>query len=124
VPIISGADGGGGAAFNGGTITGALLIAPTDINAIPLEVDFDPATWNVSCLEIGGPGHGNWNLKVDDSGNVLANGVTMQKNGDTRVVLSQTKAFEVRDHQNNPIFRVAEDGTVHILTGQTVLADL
>ena len=44
--------------------------------------------------------------------------------GTVRIQLRVGEAFEIFDHLANPIFRVEEDGDVHILTGTTIIADL
>lgn len=42
----------------------------------------------------------------------------------TTVYLQAGSSFVVVDHLNAPIFQVDEDGTVHIKTGGTIVADL
>lgn len=44
--------------------------------------------------------------------------------GSVGIDLTTGGAFEVRDNGGNPIFRVDEDGDVHIKAGKTITADL
>lgn len=44
--------------------------------------------------------------------------------GDVSVKLATGKKLTIKDHSNNPIFEVRDDGTIHIKTGSSITADL
>lgn len=58
-------------------------------------------------------------LRLASAGSVSIYGET-----GTDVTLASVTSLTVRDHLGNPIFQVDEDGTVHIPTGGTIVADL
>jgi hypothetical protein len=68
VPIVSG----GGAAFNGGTITHPLVIAPNDPNAIPLQIRASLAAQNVDFFSVYDIDGARDMVAVDDFGSLNA----------------------------------------------------